>query len=110
MKSNFYERVYTVTAEIPEGKVATYGLIARWLGKPRGARAVGWALRDVPTDLLIPAHRVIYRDGSLAASEVFGGVGIQKERLIAEGVPFKDDDHVNMKAAVWEGPLHVVDE
>ena len=44
---NFYERVYAMVRRIPRGRVATYGQVAALLGVPRGARAVGWALRGI---------------------------------------------------------------
>ncbi|MGD8554359.1 MAG: methylated-DNA--[protein]-cysteine S-methyltransferase [Anaerolineales bacterium] len=66
----FQRRVLEETARIPRGSVATYGEIARRLGKPKAARAVGQALRNNPLPLIIPCHRVIGSDGSLTG---FGG-------------------------------------
>ena len=43
---SFFERVYRLVRGIPKGRVATYGQVAALLGVPRGARAVGWALKD----------------------------------------------------------------
>ncbi|GAK01941.1 D-serine dehydratase [Geomicrobium sp. JCM 19037] len=105
LMSNFYEEVYVLTKQIPPGSVATYGLIARWLGNPRGARAVGWALQRTPHGARIPAHRVVRRDGTLAADHVFGGSDIQKELLENEGVPFSGNDRIDMNKAVWSGPV-----
>lgn len=45
MEDGFFEQVYAIVRLIPKGKVVSYGQIARTLGKPRGARAVGWAMR-----------------------------------------------------------------
>ncbi len=59
----FERDVYAATQCIPFGKVATYGQIARAIGHPRAQRAVGNALRKVPVDIVIPAHRVIAADG-----------------------------------------------
>jgi methylated-DNA-protein-cysteine methyltransferase-like protein len=42
---SFYERVYALVRTVPRGAVVTYGQVAHLLGQPRGARAVGWALR-----------------------------------------------------------------
>ena len=47
-ENGFFERVYELVRAIPRGRVATYGQLARLLGLPRGARAVGWALRGLP--------------------------------------------------------------
>ena len=45
----FFERVYEAVRASPRGRVATYGQVAQLVGVPRGARAVGWALRGTPT-------------------------------------------------------------
>ena len=63
---NFFEKVYEVVRLIPEGRVTTYGAIARFIGSPQSARMVGWALnstKQLPE--WIPAHRVVNRNGLL---------------------------------------------
>ena len=83
----FFARVYEVVRSIPRGRVATYGQIAAWLGVPRGARAVGWALRALDRDD-VPWHRVVGHDGRISLR--FGsGPSLQRKRLRAEGVRFK---------------------
>lgn len=63
--SGFQKEVLVLTTEIPYGEVRTYGGLARELGKPGGARAVGNALGSNPLPILIPCHRVIGADGRL---------------------------------------------
>ncbi|MEW6201052.1 MAG: methylated-DNA--[protein]-cysteine S-methyltransferase [bacterium] len=63
--SSFYRRVWSVVAGIPYGKTASYGEIARRVGVPGGARAVGMAMAANPLPVLVPCHRVVRSDGSL---------------------------------------------
>lgn len=82
----FNQRVYDVVRRIPRGKVATYGQVAALAGNPRNARFVGFALHANPEPGVIPCHRVVFRDGSLAPGFAFGGAQRQRELLEAEGV------------------------
>ena len=66
MTNSFFEQVYQVVHCIPPGKVATYGQIARILGKPRGARTVGWALHSTPEGSDVPWQRVINSQGKIS--------------------------------------------
>jgi methylated-DNA-protein-cysteine methyltransferase-like protein len=85
----FFARVYALVREIPRGRVATYGQVAALLGVPRGARAVGWALRALPDaqSARTPWHRVVGAGGRISPR---GGPGpqIQRQRLRAERVRF----------------------
>ena len=62
---NFTEKVYELTRKIPRGKVTTYGEIAKAIGKPDSARAVGQALRHNPFAPKVPCHRIIASSGDL---------------------------------------------
>jgi len=64
-KNDFFQRVYSVVKTIPEGRVTTYGLIAKKLGTAKSSRTVGWALNACHNDSSIPAHRVVNRNGLL---------------------------------------------
>jgi methylated-DNA-protein-cysteine methyltransferase related protein len=58
----FFELVYETARKVPRGRVTTYSTIAKFLGNPRGARAVGWAMRACPHSD-VPCHRVVRSDG-----------------------------------------------
>jgi methylated-DNA-protein-cysteine methyltransferase related protein len=85
----FFTRVYAAVRAIPRGRVATYGQVAVLLGVPRGARAVGWALRALRGKVAerVPWHRVVGAGGRISLR---GGSGPfeQRRRLEAEGVRF----------------------
>ena len=63
--THFQQKVYALINKIPQGKVATYGQVAKLVGKPKAARAVGMALKNNPTPITVPCHRVVGSDGSL---------------------------------------------
>jgi len=63
--TEFQRAVWRVVQTIPEGKTRSYGWVARKIGHPRAARAVGQALKRNPYPGFIPCHRVIKSDGSL---------------------------------------------
>lgn len=98
----FAERVYALVDAIPYGRVTTYGLIARALGSPRSARIVGGALLHTPNDRHLPAHRVVNRQGFLSGGWHFGHPDIMRDRLLAEGVPFKDEYTVDLRQVLWD--------
>lgn len=97
-----FERIYQVVRRIPEGKVATYGQIARLAGSPRWARVVGYALHQNPAFGVIPCHRVVNRQGRPAPGFAFGGADIQKAMLENEGVSFREDGTVDLSRFQWE--------
>ena len=103
----FSEGVFEQVRRIPRGKCATYGQIARLMGRPRSARYVGYALRSNPAPGAdagdIPCHRVVFKDGSLCRGFAFGGPDEQRARLTAEGVTFLDDGRVDMRECQWDG-------
>lgn len=84
MKKTFAELVYAATCQIPRGEVRTYTDIAKAIGKPKAARAVGNALHHNPTLLTVPCHRVVRGNGSLGGYA--GGIKKKKQLLQSEGV------------------------
>jgi methylated-DNA-[protein]-cysteine S-methyltransferase len=75
----FQRAVWAELQRIPYGETATYGEIARALGKPGASRAVGGANHENPISIVIPCHRVIGADGSLTG---YGGHVSRKRRLL----------------------------
>lgn len=98
---NFYEKVYKAVSEIPRGKVATYGQIARMCASPRASRIVGGALHKNPLPGVIPCHRVVNRFGGLAPDFAFGGKDAQKALLNDEGVFVDENYTVELEKYLW---------
>ncbi len=88
----FFARVYALVRCVPRGRVVTYGQVAAMLGVPRGARAVGWALRALPEDeaARVPWHRVVGTGGRISPRQG-PGPEVQRRRLRAEKVAFRGD-------------------
>ncbi len=99
MVDSLYERIYDVVRQVPRGKVATYGSIARAVGTPRGARQVGYAMaalgRGAPR-LEVPWHRIVNARGESSIGEE------QVARLRAEGVVFGADGRIDLARFGWD--------
>ncbi len=89
--------ILSVVEEIPEGKVASYGQIARLVGRDRNARLVGKILSMSAHFGHYPCHRVVNHAGRLAPH-----FPEQRERLLAEGVTFQENGCVAMKKHQWD--------
>ncbi len=100
---NFFEKVYEIVKQIPEGKVATYGQIAYALGSPRAGRQVGFALHVNPQPYIIPCHRVVNRLGRLAPAFAFGGEEVQAMLLEKEGIKVGEDFTVDLEKYLFKG-------
>ena len=81
----FQRDVLTTVQKVPRGEYLTYGELARRIGKPGAARAVGQALGSNPIPILIPCHRVLAADGSLGGYSGRGGVRTKEALLRLEG-------------------------
>jgi methylated-DNA-[protein]-cysteine S-methyltransferase len=86
--TGFQHRVWTALREIPAGQTWSYGQLAKHLGEPGAARAVGLANGSNPIGIVVPCHRVIGANGNLTG---YGG-GIERKRWLLkhEGAAFKD--------------------
>ena len=98
----FFARVYALVAQIPRGKVATYGQIAHLLGARRSARIVGWAMHDTPPGSRVPCHRVIQGGGTCSPNFRIGDPGAQRRLLEREGVRFTLDGRVDLSLYLWD--------
>ena len=86
-----------MVAEIPEGKVATYGQIARLIGREKNARLVGKILSNAEYYGDYPCHRVVNHAGRFAP-----GWSEQGDLLRREGIEPKDETHVDLHRYQWE--------
>lgn len=100
-KESFFDKVYTIVKKIPYGKVTTYGLIARYLGTPKSARMVGYAMNSSHKFPDIPAHRVVNRNGLLTGRHHFFGSSLMQELLENEGIIIMDNKIENFNDILW---------
>lgn len=101
INTSFKDLVYKLTCEIPKGKVATYGQIARLTGNPKAGRSVGLFMKTNPDAPNTPCHRVVAADGKLTGYSGRGGLIRKKEMLLAEGVFFKEE-RVDLSRSGWK--------
>lgn len=85
--SDFDRAVYQVTRAIPPGQSLTYGEVAKQIGEPGAAQAVGRSLGANPSPIVIPCHRVLGADGKLTGFSANGGVETKRKMLLIEGCP-----------------------
>lgn len=81
----FFRAVYEAARAIPPGSTATYGEIAKRLGKPGASRAVGQALGKNPIGLIVPCHRVMASGNRPGGFSAHGGIGTKVRMLAIEG-------------------------
>ena len=97
---SFSQRVRTLIKNIPFGKVATYGQIARYAGNPRAARQVAWILHSCSQKDNLPWHRVINSKGKISLPPG-GGYETQKKLLELEGIEFKKNNSIALDVYLW---------
>ena len=91
-----------MVCSIPEGKVATYGQIARLIGRPRHARQIGYALAALPEDHDVPWQRVVNTKGEISPRKKAGYDDYQRILLEAEGVEFSPAGRIYLKKFLWD--------
>lgn len=98
------ERIWATVRDIPEGSVASYGQIAEIAGIPRGARQVGYALRQLPAKSDVPWHRVIRSSGRIAFDRSSRAYHRQARRLMMEDVVILEG-RIDMRKYRWRPDL-----
>jgi methylated-DNA-protein-cysteine methyltransferase related protein len=98
------DRIWATVREIPAGAVASYGQVAELAGIPRGARQVGYALRQLPKGSDVPWHRVVTSSGKLAFDVGSRSYRRQVQELGKEAVPVSSG-RVEMKKYRWQPDL-----
>ena len=94
---NLIYEVLSVVEEIPPGKIATYGQIARLIGREKNSRLVGKILSEAQQYGEYPCHRVVNHAGRTVPGWVE-----QRELLCSEGVQFKKNGCVDLRVSQWE--------
>ncbi|MCF8253255.1 MAG: MGMT family protein [Bacteroidia bacterium] len=103
VQKDFFKDVYEVVRLIPEGRVTSYGAIARYLGATSGARMVGYAMNAAHSQIpYVPAHRVLNRNGLLTGKHHFGSENEMQSLLEFEGILVEKEQVVNFKSLFWD--------
>ena len=98
------QRIWDTIRDIPRGSVASYGQIADIAGIPRGARQVGYALRQLPDGHDVPWHRVIQASGRIAFDKNSHAFEEQSRRLMREDVAVVAG-RIDMRKYRWQPDL-----
>ena len=98
---DFYAKVYAVVRQVRYGRVTSYGAIANYLGAPRSARMVGYAM-NLSHDKDVPAHRVVNRNGLLTGKFHFAGIHLMQQLLESEGVRVVNDAVQDFDRLFWD--------
>lgn len=104
---DFFQNVFDVVRLIPEGRVTSYGAIAKYLGSPRSSRMVGWAMNASHREEGIPAHRVVNRNGLLTGRAHFNPPEAMERRLLQEGIEVKNNQVQKFKDLFWDPSLEL---
>ena len=101
--SDFFEQVFEVVKQIPKGRATTYGAIASFLGAKQASRTVGYAMNaSHQSEEMIPAHRVVNRNGMLTGKHHFHPPESMQKRLEAEGIKVVNDKIQDFESVFWD--------
>jgi methylated-DNA-protein-cysteine methyltransferase-like protein len=102
-ENDFFQQVWELVRQIPKGRVTSYGAIAAALGLKSGARMVGWAMNSSHGQKpVVPAHRVVNRNGQLSGKNHFATPTLMQELLEKEGIRIQDDTIINFSQHFWD--------
>ncbi|MEJ6797174.1 MAG: MGMT family protein [Flavobacteriales bacterium] len=102
-KEGFFSMVHEVARLIPEGRVTSYGAIAKYLGASRSARMVGWAMNSSFSIVSpVPAHRVVNAQGFLTGAAQFPESKMMERLLQKEGLEINDNRVQNFSKVFWD--------
>ena len=99
--SNFTENTISIIQNIPEGRVISYGLIAKLVGDARAARQVSWILHSSTRKYDLPWHRVINSKGRIAIKFI-DGKEYQKYLLEQEGIEVSENYEIDLDKYLWK--------
>lgn len=93
------KKIYKKLLEVPEGKITTYGELAKAVGFTNGQRAVGKIMNKNPYPVIIPCHRVVRADGKVGGYAY--GKEIKTSMLKKEGIKIKDGKIIDWKNTIY---------
>ena len=99
MATELQKAVWEKLKEIPEGRVTTYALLAKVVGKPKAVRAVASAVGKNPDLVVVPCHRVVRSDGSVG--QYAGGQDEKIKLLNKERVPVSSHNKINLQEHIF---------
>jgi methylated-DNA-protein-cysteine methyltransferase related protein len=106
---SFFEDVYAVVSQIPNGRVTSYGAIANYLGAKLSARMVGWAMNAAHrVSPKVPAHRVVNRNGMLSGKAHFATPELMEKLLKKEKIRVEKDTIVDFEKLFWDPSKELV--
>jgi methylated-DNA-protein-cysteine methyltransferase related protein len=106
---SFFEDVYAVVRQIPNGRVTSYGAIANYLGAKLSARMVGWAMNGAHrVSPKVPAHRVVNRNGMLSGKAHFATPELMEKLLKKEKIRVEKDTIVDFEKLFWDPSKELV--
>jgi methylated-DNA-protein-cysteine methyltransferase-like protein len=97
-----HKQIYEIVRRIPEGRVATYGQIAKLTGYTRHARQIGFALACLDNDNSVPWHRVVNAKGKISPRGMDGYDEYQRLLLEGENIIFDDNDCISLNEFQWQ--------